>query len=1094
MGLVAACLLSPVAHAQDAGTQFFESKIRPVLAEHCYSCHSATAKKIKGGLLLDTRPGWQKGGDSGPAIVPGHPEKSLLIKALHFGDDLKMPPKAKLPAAVIADFEAWVKMGAPDPRDKIAVAKSDASWDEILRTRRDWWSLKPVASPTIPKTKSPSPHPIDHFLAVKQEAKSLTPAAFADAPTLARRLSLLLTGLPPTPEQLDDFIKTCGPKQDGPLPAAAVEKYVDSLLASPHFGERWARHWMDVVRFSETHGNEWNYDIHHAWRYRDYLIRAFNDDVPYDRLVREHIAGDLLNPRWNEKEKFNESILGTAFYRFGEVNHDDCLTLPQIGYDLVDNQIDTLTKAFQAMTVACARCHDHKLDAVSLKDYHGLLGVLRSSRQVAHTIDHPDVNADLLDKMRQTKLALRAGMADGWRVQIPKALAQLESLDDPKLPIENPLWFLSQLVHEQKEKTPFADAWAKVTKSLAAQADERREFNKRFTVLADFRQGAWPDWQVGGQGLRGSPSKAGDFAVSSDGDKFTTSILPAGAYTNVLSSRLNGTLRSPVLSATLAAGKKSISFRVRGEKTSAVRLVSNNCQLNYANYKALTSNDWAWVTFPIPENAASLRIYAELMTKFDNPKFPDQLGTLGGDKVNDRVPFEKAAADPHSHFGITHVVVHDNAGTPKDELAYARDFLDLIGPAGKPPASMNEFLDLFRHQLDRTLTRWRDDRSTDADAGLLDAMLARGLFRNSLGDVAGLPERAAEYRKMESQLALPRIAPGLADFGPGFEQPVFVRGDCTKPGERTPRRYVEVLSPTPFPPEGSGRLDLAAEIAAPTNPLTARVLVNRVWHHLFGAGLVRTVDDFGHVGELPSHPELLDHLATNFVKDGWSIKRLVRSIALSHAMQRSHQPSPAALEADPENRLLQHYPAHRLEAEAIRDSIVFASGRLDRSLYGPSIHSYREKDYADRRLFKGPLDGHGRRSLYIKATLMEAPKFLEAFDLPGGKVCQGRRDVTNVPAQALALLNDPFVAQQADFWSKRLIQRKDDSVESRVAEMFRVALSREPRSEERERFAKFVAQVAEIHNVPADGVLGSAPVWRDVAHAMFNVQEFVAIP
>ena len=397
---VAAMILLPTLSADEAGIDFFEKKIRPLLVEHCDECHSTNSKKLGGNLLLDSRDGVMKGGDSGAAVEPGQPDKSLLIKAIRYTDDsVKMPPKGRLPAAAIADLETWVKLGAPDPRDKPPAAKVAASWEEILRTRRDWWSLHPVRKPAVPQPKDAawSQQPIDRFVLAKLEEHGLTGAASAEPGVLVRRLSLVLTGLPPSSEQVESFVRECqaaSTVSGQPLPRAAVEKLVDSLLGSPHFGERWARHWLDVVRFTETHGNEWNYEVHHAWRYRDYLIRAFNADVPYDQFIREHIAGDLLpQPRWNEQDQLRESVIGTAFYRFGEVNHDDCIGLPEIGYDLLDNQIDTLTKAFQATTVACARCHDHKLDAISTHDYYALLGILRSSRLVAHTIDAPNLNA-----------------------------------------------------------------------------------------------------------------------------------------------------------------------------------------------------------------------------------------------------------------------------------------------------------------------------------------------------------------------------------------------------------------------------------------------------------------------------------------------------------------------------------------------------------------------------------------------------------------------------------------------------------------------------------------------------------------------------
>ncbi len=396
----------------DAGIEFFEKKIRPVLVEHCYACHSSSAPKKRGGFLLDSRDGLRKGGDTGPAIVPGKPGDSLLLKAVHFADEsLKMPPKGKLPDPVIADLETWIKMGAPDPRVAAPTSTLAKTWDDVLKARRDWWSLRPVRKHDVPAVKQTawSSHPVDRFLLARLEEKGLAPAEPADARTVIRRLSLVLTGLPPTVAETEAFVRDQSPD--------AYEKLVDRLLASPHFGERWARHWLDVVRFSETHGNEWNYEVHHAWRYRDYLIRAFNEDVPYDQLIREHIAGDLLpKPRWSGRGegRFNESVIGTAFYRFGEVNHDDCIDLRPIGYDLADNQIDTLGKAFQATTIACARCHDHKLDAVSMKDYYALLGIIRGSRAVSHTIDAADVNALPMRHLRDLKAAIRKELGAPW--------------------------------------------------------------------------------------------------------------------------------------------------------------------------------------------------------------------------------------------------------------------------------------------------------------------------------------------------------------------------------------------------------------------------------------------------------------------------------------------------------------------------------------------------------------------------------------------------------------------------------------------------------------------------------------------------------
>jgi Protein of unknown function (DUF1553) len=391
---------------------------------------------------------------------------------------------------------------------------------------------------------------------------------------------------------------------------------------------------------------------------------------------------------------------------------------------------------------------------------------------------------------------------------------------------------------------------------------------------------------------------------------------------------------------------------------------------------------------------------------------------------------------------------------------------------------------------------WAANETTEEDARWLAWLLQRGILGNSGKAHPALARLVHGYREVEKQLALPQITPGLADVDDGMEQPVFVRGDPKKTGEFVPRRYLDVLTPADrhFIPHGSGRLALADALASPENPLTARVIVNRIWHHLFGYGLVRTTDDFGRMGDTPSHPELLDWLATRFVEDGWSVKKMIRLLTTSKAFQMTSRADAKTTQVDPLNRLLHHYPARRMEAEAIRDSILATSGRLDRTLYGLSVLPYREGTNEDRRLFPGPLDGNGRRSIYIKVNLMEPARFLSAFDLPGGKVCQGRRDVTNVPAQALAMMNDPFVHQQAEFWAKRLLKNAPTSPAARIDLMFETALGRSPTNEERDRFVEFAQQSAVLNRVSPDKVMSSAAVWQDVAHALFNVQEFVYIP
>jgi len=1098
----------------DEDVDFFENRIRPLLVQHCYECHSASSAEVQGGLRLDSRAAIRKGGESGPAVVPGKVSESLLLEAVRH-ESFEMPPDKKLPDAAITDLERWIEMGAPDPRDRPPTSSEAAelSWQTILAGRRNWWSLQPVQRPSLPDVDNAgwSKSPIDRFIARRLQQAELKPSEPAKPQTLIRRLSLVLLGLPPSPQQVSTFTREYAAD-----PEAAYSRLVDELLDSPHFGERWARHWMDIVRFTETHGNEWNYEVHHAWRYRDYLIRGLNLDVPYDQLLREHIAGDLLpEPRWNDEAQFNESIIGTAFYRFGEVNHDDCIDLRQIGFDIADNQIDTLTKAFQATSVACARCHDHKLDAVSMKDYYALLGILRSSRLVSHTIDSPDVNQKPIRQLGELKAQIREELSATWLKQcedigtyllaasakregsagaaelagdldaerLTKWVAALD-VEDP--PVDHPLSPWLSLYG------PSAASWQDVADRYRRLQLEHEKFNQdHFETFADFRAGGLADWEAGGQGLRSDPTSSGEYCIDVEGDSVVKSVLPAGCFTHTLSPKLNGTLRSPILT----KGRKHLSFLVLGQHTSALRLVSNNCQLNYRNYRALTSDSLGWVTFTPPEDVESVRVYAELMTKFDNPKFPDQLGTLGGDSRNDRVPWAEAATDPRSYFGIAQAVLHDCAETPKPRLDHFSRLFDDVEAGGI--GSLDDAAGAYAAVIHEAIDTWREARTTDADVKWIDWLLQNKLLDNSVSQTQRLADLVARYRSIErDELARPRIVPGVGDFDAGFEQQLLVRGDCRSTGAPVARRYLEVLAHAnhPFDRSGSGRLALAHEMASPSNPLTARVMVNRVWHHLFGSGIVRSVDNFGHNGELPSHPELLDWLADRFIEDSWSIKRLIGQIVRSDTFRMSSRVDPSAREIDPDNRWLHHYPARRLDAEAIRDAILATSGRLDRTMWGPSIHPHRDQANSDRRLFPGPLDGAGRRSIYIKASLMEGAKFLGAFNFPGSKVTRGRRDVTNVPTQALALLNDPFVIQQSEFWADRMVNAQHDSIEDQIQAMFQQSLGRDPTLDEIEEFTGFIRELAKLHGLSDGGVQNETLVWKDVAHVILNLKEFIYIP
>ena len=528
-------------------------------------------------------------------------------------------------------------------------------------------------------------------------------------------------------------------------------------------------------------------------------------------------------------------------------------------------------------------------------------------------------------------------------------------------------------------------------------------------------------WQVGGQGLRDARDPERRFRRQADGDRLLAAVLPAGCFTNALSDKLNGTLRSPVL----PPGKKydQLPGHWAAQQCGPAGLQQLPAQLQELPGPDVRPSS-QWITFTSPDDREVLRTYAELMTMFDNPKFPDQLRRSAATGRTTGYPGRRPRQNPRSYFGVTRVVLPRRpraaeAGVVASASAVRRAGADDARPSW-PPAT--------QATIGAAVQAWADDHATDDDVRWLDGLLRRGLLANRIT----LSPRAAslwcdEYRRLEwaavvaahRRRAWRTAAPGYraADLRARRLPAARRDGPARATRSRCPRgidavRRAATAAAGSSWPSGSPARD---------NPLTARVMVNRVWHHLFGAGLVRTVDDFGHVGELPSHPELLDYLAARFVEDGWSMKRLIRAIVLTRAFQLSSRTSSAAPGSRSAKPPAAALPARRMEAEAIRDAILAASGRLDRTLYGMSIQPYREKDNADRRLFPGPLDGDGRRSIYIKNNLMEPPKFLGAFNSPGGKVTQGRRDVTNVPAQALALLNDPFVLQQAGVWAQHLL-------------------------------------------------------------------------
>jgi hypothetical protein len=850
-----------------ANDDFFEQKIRPVLAEKCYSCHNSKLKAAFGGLRLDTAAGLKRGGDSGPVIVAGKPADSLLYQALLYtpGARVKMPPTGRLPAEVAGDFKRWIEAGAPDPRvDSPAPA--------------------PVATASAPKL----PHWA--FQPLRKVSGSIDSLLGKTSPNpigrreWLRRVTFDVTGLPPTVAELDAYLND---KSDD-----ADRKVVEHLLASSTYGERWARHWLDLVRYCETNGHEYDNDKIDAWQYRDYVIRAFNEDLPYDQLIREHIAGDLLQkPRISRDGKHLESPIGSGMMWFGEVLNS-ATDSAKTRTDVVDNQVDVISKAFLGLTLSCARCHDHKFDPLPTREYYGMAGVMHSTYFREAVIDSPEQD---------------------------KATAEVR----------------------------------KKAEALSNQIDAIRGTHtpQPKIALRPSDQAFQPEWKVSGQAFASNNHNLKILEGSLTSQKFK---MPK-FWLHVL---LRGDISE-------TNGKDGGPLRVT--------LVAGDYKSQHAAPTKTT--DWQWFSTRMTLEH-SRTCYFEIV-----------------DRAREK------------HMEVAQIIFSDDREPPPFTV-------DKVEP--------------------KTLTA---------------------------ADQARIAELEAQRSALATQVP-PSVFAMISQDEDPHDVRVHIRGSHQNLGEVAPRGFIKAVKADFAPiPQGSGRLEMADWIASKDNPLTARVFVNRVWMHHFGVGLVKSVDNFGKMGDPPTNQDLLDFLAQGFMDNGWSVKWLHRQILLSKGYRGK-------------------LPVRRLEAEAIRDSILAVSGRLDHTLYGPSITPHISEYQNGRGKPKsGPLDGDGRRSIYINVRRnFITPMFL-AFDYPLPISTIGGRGSSTVPSQALLMLNNAFVAQQAKVWADRVKKQNPSDDRQRVTQLYREAFARDPLPDEMNDTLAFA----------------KANSWADLCHVLFNSAEFLYV-
>ena len=925
----------------DEGIEFFEKKIRPVLSKNCYECHSAQAKKAKAGLFLDRKAGWEMGGENGAVIVPGKPEESRLLIAIRFdNNDIRMPKAGKLPNRVIKDFEKWIEMGAPDPRNQpldekfVQTGPRSKSLDEA----RKFWSFQPLKNPPAPisRNASWSLDDLDQFVLSKLEHKNLMPAERADDATLLRRIYFDLIGLPPTPEQIDAFLND--PSQE------ALEKTIDELLDSPQYAERWGRHWLDVARYADTTGGGRNFAFPNAYRYKDWVLASYREDKPIDHFIRQQIAGDLLPS--DSDEEYNDNMIGTTFLALGPHNYE-LQDKALLRMEIVDEQLAAVSRAFLGMTIGCARCHDHPFDPLPTSEYYSMAGIFRSTNS-----SRPGNVASFIER----------------------------DLRDP---------------HEADRKKH--DEAAKVLN------DKLKKMESEFKVL---NGGKAPDPKV-------------NSAKSLDPKKVK------GIVVDDTEAKLVGSwIKSTHTATYLGAGYRHDGGQNKGEKSATWKANIPksgvyDVQISYSASSNRSSN-------------VSVTIFTDLEEKtiiVDQRKRPPIDGTfLSLGKYN----LEEGEWDvvKINTAGSTGVVIIDAMRL----LSESDDKSTLPPIAEKKPKKK----DPAKEQIEAQ--------------------------KKELKEAIAALKKDIEAHKKTAPPKAPKTM-SVEEHSEAGDWHIHVRGGIRNLGQKVKRGFIQAATPEGESPKpeikkgSSGRLELARWVTSAKNPLTARVYVNRVWYQLFGRGIAPSNDNFGEMGQRPTHPELLDHLTSDFIENGWSTKKLIRKILLSSTYQMSSFANEKALEADPDNNLFSRQNRRRLEVEALQDAILVASGKLD-----PTSENTKS------------------RALYTKLDRNKVPEMWDIFDFPNPNLVSGVRNTSTVPTQALFLMNDPFVIKEAETAAKKILQKKDLTAEERLNLAYKITLGREPEQQEKSLALNYLEQ----HNNGKD----DPEAWAGVIHSLYASIDF----
>ena len=1093
--------------ADPAAAEFFEKKVRPLLVARCQECHGE--KQQKGGLRLDSFAAILTGGDSGPALEPGKPDGSLLVDAVRYGQVFQMPPKGKLPEEEVAILVEWVRRGAPWPNAEpvsqkpIANAASGAS---ITDEQRAFWAFQPPADPPLPSVKNEAwiASPLDRFVLAELEAKSISPAPAADRRTLIRRATFDLIGLPPSPEEVEAFLADQAP--------GAFERVVDRLLASPHYGERWGRHWLDVARYADSNGLDENLAYINAYRYRDYVVSAFNRDLPYDQFVTEQLAGDLLPPSGDAPRDY-ERIVATGFLSLGAkmLAEDDPVKMEM---DIIDEQLDTLGATFMGLTLGCARCHDHKFDPVPTADYYSLAGIFKSTK----TMENFSVVAVWNERPLASKAEIDAVASHAKLLAEKKAAAEAkqkaasEALADRfRREAARYLLVAAQLAERENDLQP-AMAKAAAAPPAGAIVIEAENFARGEATKLSDGYGA-------GIGVIASFGPAPSFA------EYEIEIATPGVYQIELRYA--------------AAESRPTKLFVDGAllKPDAAKQTTGSWNPDTQTWFAET-----WVTLaaghhtlrlerrePFPHLDRLALVPRSLPAEIDPAAFEPATSDAAANKALNRALLDgwrqalaAAEQDPKSALHAWHVwrAAANPAAPVKIDAAKIDAATQPVLASvlrDPPPTTATQLAERYGELFQKAIAAQeaagkKSPGEPDPQPGDPAIEAVRQLLYDPAGPCSLKANQEQYYSRAEQdELALLRdettkleqSAPAPLPQAMAVEdrQPVnlkiHVRGNHLTQSDEVPRRFPRVLageSQTPLPADRSGRLELARWLVDANHPLTSRVMANRVWRWHFGEGIVRSTDNFGRLGERPSHPALLDWLARRLVEGGWSLKALHRTIMLSATYQMSTAYSAEAAAVDPENRLLWRMNRRRLEAEAVRDAILATSGALDRELGGRLLKANPRQYVASTTSVDIAQYQSYRRSLYLPVIRSALYETFQAFDFAEPSVPDGSRATTTVAPQALFMMNSPLVAEETKRLADELLAQPSADDSARVWLLYARAFSRPPSDAETSRALEFVRQLegaAAWQSLPPAERRGKA--WQSLCRAAISSSEFIFI-